>query len=96
MSRDELPKASPWRRPSTWLGLVEIVTGAALGLGGCYASLAGNMSMAGIGMLVSLCGALVVLVAPGASLLLSRHWLRWLPQLAPIGVLVWMVVNKLR
>lgn len=92
MSHDELSKTSAWRRPSTWLGWAEIATGVAVGFGGCYASLAANMSMAGVGMLFSLIVALMVLVVPGASLLLSRHRLRWLPQLAPIGVLTWMVV----
>lgn len=93
MSRDDVREASPWRRPSIWLGLAELGFGAALGLGGCYASVAADMSMAGVGVLFSLCGAFMFVMVPGALLLLTPRWFRWYPQIAPLAVLVWLALS---
>src|SRR5262249_38701234 len=84
-----------WRRPSVWLACVEIALGLALGLGGCAASLATDESMAGFaaGVALFVGGGLVAL--PGA-LLFGRHRARWLGQIFPIGLALWLLIAWLR
>jgi hypothetical protein len=82
-----------WQRPSAWLGGIEIAAGLSLGLGGCVKSLATDASLAGIGAVVALAAGLVVLVLPGALLLLGRHPLRWVGQVLPAAILLWLLLG---
>jgi hypothetical protein len=80
-------------RPSLWLACLEITAGLSLGLYGAVSSLATDESLAGIGAVVALLLAPTVLVIPGV-LLFSRHRLRWLGQLIPISVALWLLLKQ--
>jgi hypothetical protein len=84
-----------WRRPSIWLACVEVIVGIALGFGGCFASLATDSSLAGPGAAFALFFGVGVIALPG-MMLFGRHRLRWLGQLLPAGVALWLLLTWLR
>jgi hypothetical protein len=80
-----------WRRPSAWIGGVEIAAGLSLGVGGCVASLRTEASLAGVGAALFFMVGVVFLVLPG-RLLLGRHRYRCLAQLLPAALGAWLLV----
>ena len=91
----ELNRRPRWQRPSIWLAWLEITTGLSVGLGGCFASLATDASLALIGAVYAFLVGVIVIAIPGA-ILLGRSPRRWLGQLLPLAVVLWLLLRWLR
>jgi hypothetical protein len=75
------------------LAILEIVSGLSIACWGSYASLMSDGSLAGIGALIALVVGILCLFIPGV-LLLRSHPLRWVSQILPALVLVWIVISN--
>ncbi len=72
------------------LAWLEIVGGLSLGFGGCMASLATEASLAGVGAIFSLLIGLGGVALPGV-LLFDRHPRRWVAQVLPAAIGLWLL-----
>ena len=89
MSNDE--NCRWWKRPSGWIGGLEIFLGGFVGLGGCWISIGTDASMAGPGAAFSLLLGLLGLVVPGL-LMVRFHPRRWFSQLLVAALIFWIVI----